>query len=146
MLGGQIPSLFDQRPLCRLAATLGHREPIAMQPMAKLFISLGAASAALAIMLGAFGAHALSGRLSPEMLGVFHAGVEYQFYHALGLLAVGILSRSNADSKALRWSGALMAAGIVLFSGSLYALSLSGERWFGAITPVGGLAFIAAWI
>jgi uncharacterized membrane protein YgdD (TMEM256/DUF423 family) len=117
-----------------------------MHSLAKLFISLGAAFAALAVALGAFGAHALSSRLSPELLAVYHTGVEYQFYHALGLLAVGILSRSSADSRALRWSGLLMAAGIVLFSGSLYALSLSGERWFGAITPVGGLAFIAAWI
>jgi uncharacterized membrane protein YgdD (TMEM256/DUF423 family) len=117
-----------------------------MRSSAKLFISSGAASAALDVMLGAFGAHALSGRLSPKMLGVFHTGVEYQFYHALGVVAVGILRKSYADSKSLRWSGMLMAVGIVLFSGSHYALSLSGERRFGAITPVGGLAFIAAWI
>jgi uncharacterized membrane protein YgdD (TMEM256/DUF423 family) len=117
-----------------------------MQPLAKLFISLGAAFAALAVALGAFGAHALKDRLSPEMLGIYHTGIEYQFYHALGLLVVGILSRSIADSTALQWSGTLMVAGIVLFSGSLYALTLSGERWLGAVTPVGGVAFIAAWI
>jgi uncharacterized membrane protein YgdD (TMEM256/DUF423 family) len=117
-----------------------------MQFLAKLFISLGAASAALAVALGAFGAHALKGQLSPEMLAVYHTGVEYQFYHALGLLAVGIQSRSNAGSKALRWSGALMIAGMVLFCGSLYALSLTGERWFGAVAPMGGLAFVAAWV
>jgi uncharacterized membrane protein YgdD (TMEM256/DUF423 family) len=117
-----------------------------MQLLAKLFISLGAAFAALGVALGAFGAHALSGRLPPEMLAVYHTGVEYQFYHALGLLVVGVLINSRADSKALRWSGVLMVAGIVLFSGSLYALSLSGEHWLGAITPAGGVAFVAAWI
>jgi len=117
-----------------------------MQSLAKWFIPLGAAFAALAVALGAFGAHAMRGQLAPDMLSIYRTGVEYQFYHALGLVAVGILVRSHAESRALRWSGALMIAGIILFSGSLYALCLSGERWLGAVTPVGGLAFIAAWV
>jgi uncharacterized membrane protein YgdD (TMEM256/DUF423 family) len=117
-----------------------------MQSSAKLFISLGAAFAALAVALGAFGAHGLKNTLAPEMLVIYHTGVEYQFYHSLGLLAAGMLSRGNAESKALKLSGMLMIAGILLFSGSLYALSLSGERWFGDVAPAGGLMFIAAWI
>jgi uncharacterized membrane protein YgdD (TMEM256/DUF423 family) len=79
------------------------------------------------------------------MLAVWRTGVEYHVYHALGLLAVGWLAAQLPDSSLVRWSGWLMLAGIVLFSGSLYALALSGERWLGAITPVGGVAFLAAW-
>ena len=112
---------------------------------ARLFLALGGLAALLAVALGAFGAHALKGRLPPEMLAVWRTGVEYHVYHALGLLAVGIVSIQIADSALLKWSGWLMLAGILLFSGSLYALALSGERWLGALTPLGGLAFLAAW-
>jgi len=98
-----------------------------------------------AVALGAFGAHALRSRLSAEMLAAWHTGVEYHIYHALGLLAVGFVATQLPDSALLKWSGWLMLAGILLFSGSLYALALSGERWPGAITPVGGIAFLAAW-
>jgi uncharacterized membrane protein YgdD (TMEM256/DUF423 family) len=97
------------------------------------------------VALGAFGAHALKTRLSPEMLAVWHTGIEYHVLHALGLLAVGIVAIQLPGSALLRWSGRLMLAGIVLFSGSLYALALTGERWLGALTPIGGLAFLAAW-
>ena len=98
-----------------------------------------------AVALGAFGAHALKGRLSAEMLAVWHTGVEYHFFHALGLLAVGLLATQLPESALLKWSGWLMLAGIAAFSGSLYALALTGERWLGAITPFGGVAFLAAW-
>ena len=112
---------------------------------AKLFLAAGGLAALAAVALGAFGAHALKSRLSAEMLSVWHTGVEYHIYHALGLLAVGLLAQQLPGSALLKWSGWAMLAGIVLFSGSLYALALSGERWLGAITPVGGVAFLVAW-
>jgi len=112
---------------------------------AKLFLTAGGFAALAAVALGAFGAHALKTRLSTEMLALWHTGVEYHVYHALGLLAVGLVAAQLPESTLLKWSGWLMLAGIVLFSGSLYALALSGERWLGAITPIGGTAFLAAW-
>lgn len=116
-----------------------------MNPASRLLLASGGAAALLAVALGAFGAHALKSRLSPEMLAVWHTGIEYHVFHALGLLAAGIVAVHLPGSALLRWSGRLMLAGIVLFSGSLYALALSGERWLGALTPIGGLAFLAAW-
>ena len=112
---------------------------------ARVFLAIGGVAALLAVALGAFGAHALKNRIPAEMLAVWHTGVEYHVYHALGLLAVGIVAAQLPDSTLLKWSGWLMLAGILLFSGSLYALALSGERWLGAVTPIGGLAFLAAW-
>jgi len=112
---------------------------------ARLFLAAGGLMAFFAVALGAFGAHALKGRLSAEMLAVWHTGVEYHFFHALGLLAVGLLATQLPESALLKWSGWLMLAGIAAFSGSLYALALTGERWLGAITPFGGVAFLAAW-
>jgi uncharacterized membrane protein YgdD (TMEM256/DUF423 family) len=112
---------------------------------ARTFLALGGFAAFLAVALGAFGAHALKARVPPEMLAVWHTGVEYHLFHALGLLAVGIVAMQLPESALLKYSGWLMLAGIVLFSGSLYALALSGERWLGAVTPVGGIAFLAAW-
>ena len=106
-----------------------------MNPAARLLLASGAAAALLAVALGAFGAHALKARLSPEMLAVWHTGVEYHVFHALGLLAIGIVAIQLPGSALLRWSGWLMLAGIVLFSGSLYLLALSGERRLGAVTP-----------
>ena len=117
-----------------------------MPPLARLFVALGALSAALAVIFGAFGAHALRARLSPEMLSVYHTGAQYQFYHALGLLLIGVIAIQMPNSGGLRLAGFLMLAGIVLFSGSLYVLSITGVTWLGAITPLGGVAFIAAWI
>jgi len=105
----------------------------------------GAIFMALAVLLGAFGAHALKQSLSPEMLAVYKTGVEYQFYHALGLLLIGLFG-FQVKSRFLRLSGLLICIGIVLFSGSLYVLSLSGIKGIGAITPVGGLSFVAGWI
>ena len=116
-----------------------------MPAAARTFLVLGALCAMLAVMLGAFGAHALRNRLPAELLAVFHTGVQYHFWHALGLLAIGLVLLHVPGSAPVRWAGWLMLAGIVVFSGSLYVLSISGVRWLGAITPLGGLSFIAAW-
>lgn len=112
--------------------------------MMKLWMILGAAFAALGVGLGAFGAHALKARLEPEMLAVFETGARYHMFHALGLFAVA-LAASKVTHGAITASGWLMVAGIVVFSGSLYALSISGVKVLGAITPIGGLCFLAAW-
>lgn len=114
--------------------------------MQKLFLTLGSIAMALAVMLGAFGAHGLKSRLTEEMLAIFETGVNYHFYHAIGLLIIGLLASYLPDSPLLTWAGWLMVGGIIIFSGSLYILSVSGIRWLGAVTPLGGLCFIAAWI
>jgi len=109
------------------------------------FVALGALSAMLAVAAGAFGAHALQERLPPERLAIFEVAARYHMYHALGMLAAGwVLDRR--PRLAARAAGWLFAIGTVLFSGSLYALALSGLRWLGAITPFGGLAFLAGWL
>lgn len=100
---------------------------------------------ALGVLFGAFGAHALKSSLSPEMLEVYKTGVDYQFYHSLGLLLIGLIG-FRIESKWINWSGILLIAGIILFSGSLYALSITGIKVLGTITPIGGLAFVAGWI
>ena len=100
---------------------------------------------ALATACGAFGAHALKGQLAPERLQLWETAVRYQFFQALGLLGVGLALRSS-DAGVLRAAAALLIAGVLLFSGSLYALALSGVRWLGAITPLGGVAFLAGWL
>ncbi len=114
--------------------------------MERLFFSLGSISGALAVILGAFGAHALSARLTANLLDTFETGVRYEMYHALALLAVAFAISRYGSSGLLTASGWLFIAGTVLFSGSLYILSLTGVRWLGAITPFGGLAFIAGWL
>ena len=116
--------------------------------MDRVFIVVAALSGCLAVAAGAFGAHALRARLSTDMLDVFQTGAQYQMYHALALLAVGILlGRFSIDGSGwLVWSGWLFIAGTLLFSGSLYVLSLSGVTWLGAITPLGGVAFLAGWL
>ncbi len=106
---------------------------------------LGAVFMALGVLLGAFGAHALKTILSPEILAVYKTGVEYQFYHAIGLLLIGVIG-FQVKSKYLQWSGLFITIGIILFSGSLYVLTLSGIKAIGAITPIGGLSFVAGWI
>lgn len=100
---------------------------------------------ALATILGALGAHGLRGHLAPERLEVYDTAVRYHFFNALGLLAIGLALRS-VDSGALRFSAALIIAGVVLFSGSLYALALGGPTLLGFVTPFGGLALIAGWL
>jgi uncharacterized membrane protein YgdD (TMEM256/DUF423 family) len=110
----------------------------------RLFLALGSLFGLLAVALGAFAAHALKARLGADLLATFEVGVRYQMYHALALLAVGLVHKSSPSSL-LAASGWLFVVGIVVFSGSLYVLSLSGIRWFGAITPFGGIAFLAGW-
>jgi uncharacterized membrane protein YgdD (TMEM256/DUF423 family) len=106
----------------------------------------GAVLAGLAVAFGAFGAHGLKGRLDDYSMGVYEKAVLYHFFHALGLLMVSILPRLGAISESAgTWVCALLVAGIVLFSGSLYVLALTGVRALGAVTPLGGLAFLAAW-
>jgi uncharacterized membrane protein YgdD (TMEM256/DUF423 family) len=116
--------------------------------MDRLFVTIGALSGFLAVAAGAFGAHALRDRLSSDMLQVFQTGVTYQMYHALALVGVGILlARFSIDgSPMLTAAGWLFVAGTLLFSGSLYLLSLSGTTWLGAITPIGGVAFLLGWL
>jgi len=113
--------------------------------MDRLFFSVGALSALVSVAAGAFGAHALRARLTPELLAVFETAARYQMYHALGLLAVA-WATSRSPGALPVWAGWLFVAGTVLFSGSLYALALTGVRWWGAVTPLGGVAFLAGWI
>ncbi|GAB5453112.1 MAG: DUF423 domain-containing protein [Halioglobus sp.] len=113
--------------------------------MAKTFLTLASMSALFAVALGAFGAHGLKDKLDDYALGVFQTAVQYHFYHSLALLAVGIIALNQPQTALLRNSGLLFTCGIVIFSGSLYLLSITGVRWLGAITPLGGLAFIAGW-
>jgi uncharacterized membrane protein YgdD (TMEM256/DUF423 family) len=117
-----------------------------MPPTAKLFILLGALAGATGVALGAFGAHALKTRLAPDVLAIWQTAVQYHFWHALGLVAIGVVALHLPGSTALKWAGWLMIAGLVLFSGSLYGLALSGARWLGAVTPFGGVAWIVAWL
>ena len=112
----------------------------------KTFIVIGAVAMALGVMLGAFGAHGLKNKLTPDLLAVYHTGVEYHLYHALGLILVGVLIHQFPQVAGLHTGGWLLLAGIVIFSGSLYVLAISGIRWLGAITPIGGTAFIAGWL
>ena len=114
--------------------------------MTKLFLSIAAILAGLSVAGGAFASHALKEKLSDRALEIFETGSKYQMYHALALLAIGLLlSRSEVAPTLLNTAGFAFIAGIVLFSGSLYALSLSGIKWLGAITPLGGVAFLVGW-
>ncbi|MDX1494310.1 MAG: DUF423 domain-containing protein [Longimicrobiales bacterium] len=110
----------------------------------KLFFVLGTAFAGLAVVLGAFGAHALRSALTAEDLATFEIGVRYQMYHALALLAVA-WATTQWEASAVSWAGWAFVVGIVIFSGSLYTLVLTGQRWLGAVTPIGGVAFIVGW-
>jgi uncharacterized membrane protein YgdD (TMEM256/DUF423 family) len=109
-----------------------------------MFFAVGAILAGLSVAAGAFGAHALKAILTPEMLTVFETGARYQMYHALALIVVG-LSLQNYASQTFRKAGVAFLVGVVLFSGSLYALALSGIRGLGALTPLGGVAFLIGW-
>ena len=113
--------------------------------MSRLFFLAGALSAAVAVVLGAFGAHALRARLTPEALAVFEVGVRYQMYHAVALLAVA-LGATRWPGEGMTLAGWLFVAGTVIFSGSLYLLVYTGQKWLGAVTPVGGAAFIVGWL
>jgi uncharacterized membrane protein YgdD (TMEM256/DUF423 family) len=113
--------------------------------MDRTFVFVAALMGLVGVGLGAFGAHGLRGRLSPDMLAVFETGVRYQMYHALALLAVAILM-PRVEGRAVIVAGWSFIAGIFIFSGSLYALALTGVTTLGAITPIGGVAFLAGWI
>lgn len=112
--------------------------------MVRLFFALGSLSGLLGVAAGAFGAHGLRDRLTPDMLAIYETAVRYHLVHALALLAAAWAAErfGGASASAAGW---LFAAGTLLFSGSLYGLSLSGPRWLGAITPLGGVAFLAGW-
>ena len=111
--------------------------------MERLFFGMGSVLAFLAVAAGAFGAHALRDRLSPEMLNAFEVGARYHMYHALAILAVAWASPRWPGSALAGW---LFLAGTVIFSGSLYGLSITGQRWLGAFTPLGGVAFLLGWL
>ena len=113
--------------------------------MDRLFFTIGSLSAFLGVALGAFAAHGLKGKLTPDMFNIFEVGVRYHMYHALGLLAVAWAS-TRWPGAATTAAGWLFIFGTIVFSGSLYLLALGGSRWLGAITPIGGLAFLIAWI
>ena len=112
--------------------------------MAKLWLSVGAIYGFLGVAFGAFGAHALKDKLAPEMLAVWKTAVEYQFWHALALVLVGVLLKSS-PSMPLYYSGWAFALGVLFFSGSLYALALSGVKILGAVTPLGGVMLMVGW-
>jgi uncharacterized membrane protein YgdD (TMEM256/DUF423 family) len=113
--------------------------------MERIFFSLGGISAMISVAAGAFGAHALRDRLSPGSLAIFETAARYQMYHALGLLGVAWAVGRWPSTWPL-WAGWLFVVGTLLFSGSLYLLALTGTRWLGAITPLGGVAFLAGWL
>lgn len=112
--------------------------------LAQLAVLIGAAYGFTGVVFGAFGAHALKARLAPEMLTVWKTAVEYQLYHALALVLVGLIALQK-PSIAITNSAICFAFGVLVFSGSLYVLALSGVRWLGAITPIGGLLFLFGW-
>lgn len=114
--------------------------------IAKLSLLFASASGLVAVALGAFGAHGLKGRLDEAALSAYQTAVQYQFYHALALLAVGLLTQRLGERPLLSASAFCFMLGMVLFSGSLYVLALGGPRWLGPITPLGGLAFMVAWL
>ncbi|QDS35747.1 DUF423 domain-containing protein [Brevibacillus brevis] len=111
----------------------------------KLFLMLGSISGFLSVALGAFGAHALKEKLDEYSLGIFHTGVTYQTTHALALVLVALLLKWYPDSSGLVWAGWCFAAGTLIFSGSLYTLAMTGIKVLGAITPIGGVLFLAGW-
>jgi len=110
------------------------------------YTKVGALAAMLSVALGAFGAHMLEDKLAADMMDVYQTGVQYHMFHAVGILLVALLIDRLPSRKLALWSARLLLIGIVLFSGSLYVLALSGIKALGAITPLGGVAFIAGWV
>lgn len=146
----------DPRPCCLHAtveqsgnsarnARFDYAEGAHLNAYARFFLCAGGVAAFIAVAMGAFGAHALKNTISPAHLVIYQTAVQYHFYHALGLLAVGVVTFSITGSRLLNLAGALMIPGILLFSGSLYALALTGAPLWGLITPIGGLALLGAW-
>lgn len=114
--------------------------------MSKIFLALGAVNAFLCVMLGALGSHGLKSILAPDILTTFQIGVQYHFYHAIGLILVGLALDRLPQARALKFSGILMMTGIVLFSGTLYVVSLTGWRGLGMVAPLGGTSYMAGWL
>jgi len=114
--------------------------------MQSIFLFLAAISGLTGVAMGAFGAHGLKAILSVEMLAVYKTAVDYQMWHALGLGLIAIFRQLSPESSHLKWAGWLMFVGILLFSGSLYLLAISGIKWLGMITPIGGVCFLVAWL
>lgn len=114
--------------------------------MPRFLMCSGAVGAALSVALGAFAAHGLEARLAEDMLDVFQTGVQYQFYHSLGLILIGLVAANRTPATLTTAAGLVMLAGILLFSGSLYLLTTTGLRTLGIITPFGGVAFMVAWL
>lgn len=117
-----------------------------LRPLARQCLVAGSVLLCLAVALGAFGAHGLEGRVSAQRLASYRTGVLYHFLHAFGLVLVGVVAQVTRESTALRWSARLMLAGIVVFGGSIYLMTAGAPRWLGAVTPIGGLSFMAAWL
>ncbi|MFJ7310378.1 DUF423 domain-containing protein [Peribacillus frigoritolerans] len=111
----------------------------------KLFVILGALNGLIAVALGAFGAHGLEGKIPDKYLETWQTAVQYQMFHAVGLLVLGLLA-GKISSPLINWSGWLMLIGIILFSGSLFVLSVTQIKVLGAITPLGGVSFLVAWV
>ncbi|WP_379160717.1 DUF423 domain-containing protein [Paenibacillus sp. sgz5001063] len=114
--------------------------------MQRRFIAFGALLVMLSVGIGAFGAHLLKNSISEDYLKVYETGVHYHMIHALGLILIGLVAGQWGESSRLRWAGRLLTLGILFFSGSLYVLSITGIKVLGAITPIGGVCFIAGWI
>lgn len=114
--------------------------------MTSPFLFFSAVLAGLAVAMGAFGAHGLRDSLSAEAMKVYQTAVNYHMWHALGLGLIAFVHQQFPDVKQLFWAGWLMLVGVIVFSGSLYVLAISGIKWLGAITPIGGVAFIVAWV
>lgn len=112
----------------------------------RMFIAWGAVLMALSVAFGAFGAHMLEARIGTDALAVYETGIRYHMIHGIAILITGLLAGVSGNSKGLYWAGSLFIIGTIIFSGSLYILSITGIKWLGAITPIGGVAFIAGWI
>ena len=123
-----------------------NRSTTSLDPFARRCIATGALLMLAGVILGAFGAHLLEGRLAARQLASYQTGVTYQLLHALGLVLVGLVGQAAGVATRLRWSARLMLAGIFFFSGSIYLMTAGAPRWLGAVAPVGGLSFMAAWL
>lgn len=113
--------------------------------MSKVFLVIAAINGFLAVTLGAFGAHGLKGKISDSLFSAYETAVQYHFYHTLALFGLALLMQRIGEKTLLQFSGWFFVAGIVLFSGSLYALALGAPRWLGPVTPIGGVALLVAW-
>ncbi|MDD2769699.1 MAG: DUF423 domain-containing protein [Methylococcus sp.] len=117
-----------------------------MSRVSGYWIAIAGIAGATGVAMGAFGAHGLKASLAPEMMAVYQTAVQYHIWHGLGIGLVAAFMERRVEARLLNWAAGLMAAGIVVFSGSLYLLAITGAHWWGMITPFGGVAFLGAWI